>query len=481
MAIVTTLANTSTSIAANVSGNVYVIGPDAIVTTAADAVDGANTTTSKRIIIQGSLVAEQDGVDLGSGGTGGFNQVHVQPGGSIFAESAGIEAEGGNNLFVNEGSIFGLSDGIFLLNDGNTVTNYANITGGSDGVDFTGNSNVLTNYGRITGGDEGVEIAGMNNRIYNYGSIIGSDDFAGNEAVEISSSNGEINTLYNFGKIVGITSIGATSGDETIINRGSLSGAVNLGAGNDRYDGRGGQVTGDIAGGSGNDLYLIDDAGISLVESVGQGTDTVATSVSFALPVNFENMSLLGSDDIDAFGNSQNNMFTPNSGANFIDGGEGTDTISYGQAQTGVVAQLFGGFDSSAINPLSLGSVTAPMLRTAGVGGADGDILVNVEHLFGSAFDDILLGSVQADLLRGQAGDDFLFGNAGNDALEGGAGADRLNGGAGSDFAAYTTAAAGVRADLILTGTNTGDAAGDAYANIQNLRGSMFDDTLLGT
>jgi len=63
----------------------------------------------------------------------------------------------------------------------------------------------------------------------------------------------------------------------------------------------------------------------------------------------------------------------------------------------------------------------------------------------------------------------------------GGAGADVLNGGAGSNTVDYADATSGVLADLVLTGLNTGDAAGDTYSNIQNLTGSDFNDSLRGT
>ena len=247
------------------------------------------------------------------------------------------------------------------------------------------------------------------------------------------------------------------------------------------FDGRGGFVEGDVDGGTGNDVYLIDDAAHSLVELAGQGTDTVGTEVTYALPEHFENLTLLGSDDINGYGNGLDNLITPNDGANLIDGGDGIDTVSYGQSQVPVIVQLFGEWDFGAINPFSLASVTGPMARTAGAGGAEGDILVNVECLFGSNFNDFLVGNAGENLLRGQDGDDTLLGHAGNDVLEGGAGADELVGGLGGDFAAYTQASGSVIVDLILTGNNTGDAAGDSYNSIPNLRGSMHNDLLNGT
>jgi len=78
------------------------------------------------------------------------------------------------------------------------------------------------------------------------------------------------------------------------------------------------------------------------------------------------------------------------------------------------------------------------------------------------------------------AGVDTLNGYAGTDFLLGGPGADVLNGGAGSDYADYASANAGVEASLTSPAFNTGDAAGDTYISIENLRGSQFGDVLIG-
>src|ERR1041385_6919423 len=64
--------------------------------------------------------------------------------------------------------------------------------------------------------------------------------------------------------------------------------------------------------------------------------------------------------------------------------------------------------------------------------------------------------------------------------IEGGAGADALDGRGGNDYASYAHATAGVTASLLTPAQNTGDAAGDTYANIEHLRGSDFNDTLIG-
>lgn len=74
-----------------------------------------------------------------------------------------------------------------------------------------------------------------------------------------------------------------------------------------------------------------------------------------------------------------------------------------------------------------------------------------------------------------------LFDGDDNDVLNGGTGADKLYGGDGTDRAQYSNASTGVRADLLNSNTNTGEALGDTYFSIEHLWGSAHADTLLGT
>jgi Ca2+-binding RTX toxin-like protein len=80
----------------------------------------------------------------------------------------------------------------------------------------------------------------------------------------------------------------------------------------------------------------------------------------------------------------------------------------------------------------------------------------------------------------GRAGDDFLIGGSGDDWLFGGAGADYLSGGAGYDSVSYRDASAGVVVDLDDIGLNTGEAAGDGYASVEQFLGSAFNDRMMG-
>ena len=105
--------------------------------------------------------------------------------------------------------------------------------------------------------------------------------------------------------------------------------------------------------------------------------------------------------------------------------------------------------------------------------------------LVGANTNDTITGSTVDDTIRGGLGVDTLNGNSGNDSLNGGNGADTLNGGSGSDTASYANAPAGggglgVTVVMLNTGLNGGEAVGDTYNSIENLRGSQFQDLLAG-
>ena len=91
---------------------------------------------------------------------------------------------------------------------------------------------------------------------------------------------------------------------------------------------------------------------------------------------------------------------------------------------------------------------------------------------------DAFLGDGDDELLGG-AGDDSLIGGGGDDILDGGTGADALDGGEGRDWADYSRADARVVADLGFGGT-VGEATGDTYVDVENLKGSIYDDVLTG-
>jgi hypothetical protein len=94
-----------------------------------------------------------------------------------------------------------------------------------------------------------------------------------------------------------------------------------------------------MTGKAGNDTYYVDHAGDQVTESVGQGTDTVRSSVTHTLAANVENLVLTGNSAINGTGNAIGNKLTGNTGANLLNGLGGNDVLSGGSGND----QLNGG------------------------------------------------------------------------------------------------------------------------------------------
>jgi trimeric autotransporter adhesin len=84
-----------------------------------------------------------------------------------------------------------------------------------------------------------------------------------------------------------------------------------------------------MAGGTGDDTYIVDNVGDVVTEASSAGTDTIKASVSYTLSANVENLTLTGAANINSTGNSLDNHITGNSGNNVLDGGAGTDTAIF--------------------------------------------------------------------------------------------------------------------------------------------------------
>ena len=146
-------------------------------------------------------------------------------------------------------------------------------------------------------------------------------------------------------------------------------------------------------------------------------------------------------------------------GGDVLAGGAGVDTADYTDAEGGVFVRLWKGIGEWA---------------------ASGDVLVEIEDVAGSAFDDALGGDAGDNRLFGRAGDDLVSGNGGDDRLSGGLGADKIVGGEGRDTADYSAAQDGVFVRLWAGVGLWGEAEGDTLVSVEDLLGSAFADVLAG-
>ena len=117
------------------------------------------------------------------------------------------------------------------------------------------------------------------------------------------------------------------AGNDTILG-GQRWDTLNGGDGDDVLDG--GTENDRMTGGAGNDTYYIDHIGDRVIEVAGEGTDTVYTSIDWAMATEVENLVLTGIV-VTGTGNGLNNRITGNSAANVLNGGNGNDTLTGGQ------------------------------------------------------------------------------------------------------------------------------------------------------
>ena len=227
----------------------------------------------------------------------------------------------------------------------------------------------------------------------------------GNDTYIVDVSGDVVTELANEGTDTVQSAIAYTLGAN--VENLTLTGTANLNGTGNALDNflTGNSGSNVLTGGAGNDTYLVG-AGDSVAESLNSGTDTVQSAVTWTLGSNVENLTLIGTANINGTGSSANNVLIGNNGNNTLDSGSGNDTVDGGAGNDSLLGgsgddQLLGGVGDDTLN--------------AGSG------------------NDLLNGGDGTDILDGGSGNDQLLGGAGNDTLTGGSGADQFTGGTGND------------------------------------------------
>jgi Ca2+-binding RTX toxin-like protein len=181
-----------------------------------------------------------------------------------------------------------------------------------------------------------------------------------------------------------------------------------------------------MAGGAGDDVYNVDDAGDQVVEAPGAGFDVVHTTLnSYALTDNVEWVSFTGAGNFSGTGNDGDNWLVGGSGNDTLDGGLGADTmvgglgddLFYVDSVADYVIEATGGGTDTVRTTLGHYVVQGGVENATYIGASTGTLIGNAldNLLTGGAGNDLLVGGVGADTLIGLGGDDTMVGGTGND------------------------------------------------------------------
>jgi Ca2+-binding RTX toxin-like protein len=151
-----------------------------------------------------------------------------------------------------------------------------------------------------------------------------------------------------------------------------------------------------MSGGNGDDSYVVNSGDI-VIELPGEGINTVATTISYTLAANVENLTLTDSAVINGMGNDLNNCILGNAAGNVLNANGGNDQVN-GRGGNDIINGRMG-------NDVLLGDV----------GNDSPSFFFNNDILYGNEGNDYLTGGNHNDLLRGGLGNDTLVGGLGAD------------------------------------------------------------------
>jgi len=471
-----------------------------------DTLDGGDGTDTVSFISGGSGLT----VNLGTGGTinvgsGDKTLLNIE---SITATNFDdtITAVGGDNtlngadgddIFITDGDGTDTFDGGFGGTD----------TSSSDRIDYSTSLNGITlNLSLAPDGDgfHSLTVGATTDRIQNFEIYYGSDNAAdiitgSTSEEEIRGNGGDDNLAGGEGDDViyggsGSDTIDGGTGGETAtgdtLNFSDLAAAVTL---NLATPNSGTAVSGaDTDSFSNFERYVLTSMDDTINESVGAdivdggaGTDEISyagrggvyidvdlsTGPSLTVDVrNSGDYSLIETDIIDNIenitGSNGDDNFIDGASNNTIDGGGGSDSLTYENDATAI------SFD---MNFTTGGFFTITQ-------GAETDTIARIENITGSTGDDVMQGNAAVNTFDGFNGNDRFIASGGGDIYTGGAGTDWIRYdslvGLNSVVANLTTRTATL--DLGAAGADASDTIDTYTDDLENISGTSGDDTITG-
>lgn len=286
------------------------------------------------------------------------------------------------------------------LDDGVTLQRFASedILYGGEGADTL-----------IAGDGTDILYGGNGNDIFQLvGSVAGVDN-----AHEMYGQSGDDTfTTGNTGQIITVDGgeTGETNGDTLILGGGGRT--VDLGAGSVRL----GSIFADMPDQTVTTLFLN-------IENVQGGINSEV---------------FIGSSGVD--------MINGGGGNDYLRGGQGADILNGGSNLAGIASDALDYRDHLLSGDLADYSTSGAGVSinlddglTENGGDAQGDELISIESVVGSAFADIFRGDASDNGFAGEGGDDYFYGGKGADTYFGGTGVDTLDYSESTDGITLTT------------------------------------------
>ncbi|XPV69995.1 MAG: hypothetical protein ACNI25_05315 [Halarcobacter sp.] len=415
--------------------------------------------------INENIIKGKGGNDTIDGGAGD-DDLQGGTGDDIITGSSGndnISGGAGDDTFIDTDFIGDTIDGGDNTAVGDTI-DYHNL---SESIQVNLNDSDTSSVFVQVGSDT------ANHRIENIENIIGTDE------LDIIHGNSSDNSFEGRN---GNDILDGESGDD-ILSGGNDNDTLLGGEGDDTLQGdagddvlRGGAGNDVLEGGAGNDTADFSDAkaGINVdLSATGSTPVNIGANLGFDTFDSIEGVIGGDSDDILKGTSSQNTLIGgagndtlyglgSNSGADYLDGGEGDeDFVSFN-------------YTSPVDITVDLGKETAQ--DTDGVNGDD-LIIIDIENVEGGGGNDTITGNSSDNTISTLAGDDTIFVSGGDDYIDGGNGDETL--GDTVDYTIENGITVTIQDDDSIK-VNKKSNGEDTLVNIENLVASNGDDTLNG-